>query len=98
MRLERNGLLHRIADGYYAVVPQNRVGARWMPTLEEVAAGVAAADFGEGNYALMGVTAARMHRAVHRAIGFAVVAAPRRRMRSGLCGKPGGRPWARLWD
>lgn len=79
MRLERNGLLHRIADGYYAVVPQDRVGAGWIPTLEGVAAGVAAADFGEGNYALIGLSAARLHRAVHRAIAFAVVAAPRRR-------------------
>ncbi len=44
------------------------------------AAGVAAADFGGGSYALMGLSAARMHRAaVHRAVALAVVAAPRRR-------------------
>jgi hypothetical protein len=79
MRLERHGLLHRLTDGYYAVVPQDRVGTDWMPTLEGAAAGVAAADFGEDNYALMGLTAARLHRGLHRAIAFAVVAARRKR-------------------
>jgi hypothetical protein len=65
--------------GYYAVVPTDRVGTDWMPTIEGAAAGIAVADFGEDNFALMGLTAARMHRAIPRAIAFAVVAAPRRR-------------------
>lgn len=79
MRLERHGLLHRLAHGYYAVVPQNRIGGRWKPTLEGTAAGIAEADFGTGNYALMGLTAARLHHALPRAIAVATVAAPRRR-------------------
>jgi hypothetical protein len=79
LRLQRHGLLHRMTAGYYAVVPTDRVGTDWMPTIEGAAAGIAAADFGEDNFALMGLTAARMHRAIPRAIAFAVVAAPRRR-------------------
>lgn len=78
-RLESRGLLHRLAEGFYAVVPQDRVGVNWMPTLEGAAAGIAAAEFGAGRYALMGMTAARVHRVVPRAIAFATVAAPRRR-------------------
>lgn len=88
LRLERKGLLHRMADGYFAVVPQDRVGAEWMPTLEGAAAGIAAADFGEGNYALMGLTAARLHGALQRATAFAVVAAPRRRQEMRLGDRP----------
>jgi hypothetical protein len=50
-----------------------------MPTLEGAAAGIAAAEFGPGRYALMSLTAARLHRAIPRAISTAVVAAPRTR-------------------
>jgi hypothetical protein len=78
-RLTRNGLMHRLADGFYTVVPQDRVGTEWMPTLEGAAAGVAAAEFGDDRFALMGLSAARIHLAVPRAIAFASVAAPRRR-------------------
>src|SRR5690349_9197779 len=38
-RLAERGLLHRLADGYYAVVPQDMVGHKWMPGLEAAAAG-----------------------------------------------------------
>ena len=78
-RLTRNGLLHRLADGFFAVVPQDRVGTDWVPTLEGAAAGIAAAEFGADRFALMGLTAARVHRAIPRAIAFATIAAPRRR-------------------
>lgn len=30
-RLAERGLLHRVADGYYIVVPQDMVGRRWLP-------------------------------------------------------------------
>jgi predicted transcriptional regulator of viral defense system len=78
-RLAENGLLHRLAPGFYAITPQDRVGGTWLPSLEGAAAGIAAAEFGVGRYALMGLTAARLHRAVPRAIAVAAVAAPRRR-------------------
>ncbi|MBY0443140.1 MAG: type IV toxin-antitoxin system AbiEi family antitoxin [Mycobacteriaceae bacterium] len=78
-RLQARGLLHRLASGFYAVVPQDRLGRDWRPTLEGAAAGIGAAEFGMGRYALMGLTAARLHRAIPRAIAVAVIAAPRRR-------------------
>lgn len=78
-RLAARGVLHRVAWGYYVVVPQEHVGTDWMPTLEAVAAGVAAADFGPRAAFLMGTSAARAHGAVPRALARAVVAAPRQR-------------------
>ncbi|GIH03285.1 hypothetical protein Rhe02_13520 [Rhizocola hellebori] len=78
-RLAESGLLHRLAPGFYAIVPQDRVGRNWLPSLEGAAAGIAAAEFGAGGYALMGMAAARLHRGVPRAIAVASVAAPRRR-------------------
>lgn len=78
-RLERRGALHRLAHGYYVVVPQEHAGTEWMPALEAAAAGIATADFGPGNAILMGISAARMHGAIPRAIATAVVAVPAQR-------------------
>ncbi len=75
-RLERLGVLHRLAHGYYTVVPQDQVGTDWMPALEAAAAGIASARFRPQRAPLMGVSAARMHGALPRALGTAVVAAP----------------------
>jgi hypothetical protein len=61
------------------LVPQGRVASDWKPTLEGAAAGIAAAEFGAGRYALMSLSAARLHHAIPRAIAVATVAAPRRR-------------------
>ena len=73
-RLERLGLLHRVAVGYYVVVPQDRIGTDWRPTIEATAAGIATAAVGAGHAVLMGLTAARMHNVVPRALGIAIVA------------------------
>lgn len=78
-RLARSGVLHRLATGYYAVVPEDRVGRTWLPDLESAALGVAAADEGAASVALMGISAARLYGAVPRALGVAVVAAARHR-------------------
>lgn len=78
-RLERRGALHRLAHGYYVVVPQDQTGVGWLPALEAAAAGIATADFGPANAILMGVSAARLHGAIPRAIGTAVVAVPAQR-------------------
>lgn len=78
-RLEDRGALRRVAWGYYVVVPQEHVGTDWIPALEAVAAGVAAADFGPRAAFPMGTSAARMHGAIPRALARAVVAAPRQR-------------------
>lgn len=78
-RLVRLGVLHRLATGYYAVVPDDHVGHPWLPDLEAAALGVAASDEGIDSVALMGISAARVHGAVPRALGVAVVAAGRHR-------------------
>jgi CRP-like cAMP-binding protein len=78
-RLEQRGVLHRLADGFFTAVPREHTGQSWLPTLEGAAAGMAAAEFGARQYALMGVSAARVHRALPRALAVAYVAAPRRR-------------------
>jgi len=75
-RLEQLGSLHRLAHGYYTVVPQDQVGTGWMPALEAAAAGIAVARFRTERAPLMGVSAARAHGAVPRALGAAIVAAP----------------------
>lgn len=78
-RLERQGALHRLATGYYAAVPDDRIGQLWLPDLESAALGIAASDEGVGSVALMGLSAARLHGAIPRAIGVAIVAASRHR-------------------
>jgi hypothetical protein len=75
-RLEQLGVLHRLAHGYYTVVPQDQIGTNWMPTLEAAAAGIAAARFHPDRAPLMGVSAARLHGALPRALALTIVAAP----------------------
>lgn len=78
-KMAADGDLHRIANGYYVVVPRAAIGTGWLPQLEAAAAGIASADFGPKRYALMGVSAARMHGAFPRAHAVAVVAVPEQR-------------------
>lgn len=78
-RLERSGVLHRVAAGYYAVVPDHLVGRHWLPELEAVALGVAVSGVGVDGAALMGLSAARVHGALPRAVAVAVVAVARHR-------------------
>ena len=75
-RLEQLGVLHRLAHGYYTVVPQDQIGSNWMPTLEAAAAGIGTARFHPDRAPLMGVSAARLHGALPRALAIAIVAAP----------------------
>jgi predicted transcriptional regulator of viral defense system len=78
-RLAARGLVHRLAWGYYVVVPQEHVGGQWIPTLELAAAGIGTADFGARQTVLMGVSAARIHGAIPRGLASAVVAVPSQR-------------------
>lgn len=78
-RLTRRGTLHKLATGYYAVVPEANVGQHWQPGLEAAALGIAAADEGVDSVAVMGVSAARLYGALPRALGVAVIAAQRHR-------------------
>lgn len=78
-RLTHRGLLHRLATGYYAIVPAAAIDRAWRPTLEAAAFGVAAADYGPDAAVLMGLSAARVLGAVPRALAVAVVAVPKQR-------------------
>lgn len=78
-RLTRAGALHRLAPGYYAAVPDDRIDTGWKPALEAAAWGVAAADQGVQQVAIMGISAARLHGAIPRALGVTVIAVTRHR-------------------
>ncbi|WP_306305361.1 type IV toxin-antitoxin system AbiEi family antitoxin domain-containing protein [Rhodococcoides yunnanense] len=77
-RLTDLGLLHRVATGFYVAVPDDRVGTEWMPGLEAAAAGIAVAAYSADNAVVMGISAARLHGVVPRALATAVVAVPKR--------------------
>jgi len=79
-RLGRSGLVRRIGHGYWLVPPADRAtDPAWRPDLEALALAVAVADYGAERVALMGVSAARHHGAIPRAVATAVVAVPRQR-------------------
>ena len=78
-RLAERGLVHQLAPGYYAVVPREFVGTQFRPTVEAAGYGVAAAAFGADRVALMGLSAARLHDALPRALAVAIVAVPTQR-------------------
>ena len=76
---ERLGLLHRLAHGIYCAIPPESDPKTWRPTLEAATAAVATALYGDRVPVLTGLTAARMHRALPRAVGVGYVAVPTRR-------------------
>ncbi|WP_214371085.1 type IV toxin-antitoxin system AbiEi family antitoxin [Pseudonocardia sp. H11422] len=78
-RLERRGALHRLAPGLFAAVPDDAVGADWLPPLEAAALAIAGTGGHTGKAALTGISAARVHAAIPRALNVAVVAVARHR-------------------
>jgi hypothetical protein len=87
--VERRGLLHRLAHGFYCAVPPEHDAAVWRPSIEAAAAGIATAIYGDRVPVLTGLTAARVHRALPRAIGVAFVAVPAQRRPLQLVDRPG---------
>ncbi len=73
-RLERDGVVHRIAYGYYCEVPSDADPATWLPSLEAAAMGVAVARGAPSEPVLMATSAARVHGALPRAVATATVA------------------------
>ncbi|TQL01097.1 hypothetical protein FBY24_0140 [Cellulomonas sp. SLBN-39] len=74
--LERRGVLHRLAYGVYCAVPPEADPSTWRPSIEAATAAVATVHFGDRVPVLIGLSAARVHRALPRAIGAGYVAAP----------------------
>ncbi|GAB0105871.1 hypothetical protein JMUB6875_48530 [Nocardia sp. JMUB6875] len=75
-RLVEQGVLHRVAYGYYVIVPPDYVGRAWLPELEAAAAGIASSIYGPDQAIVMGVSAARILGAIPRALATAVIAVP----------------------
>ena len=76
---EEEGILLKIAHGYYALVPEVRRGLGWRPAIETVALGIGQSDYGKNDVALMHISAARLHGAIPRALAIAVIAVPKQR-------------------
>lgn len=72
--LERRGRLHRLAYGYYCAVPLDADPQTWRPSLEAAGAAVARTGSETDEPVLTGLTAARVHGALPRALGTAWVA------------------------
>lgn len=77
--LFRQGLLHRVAAGYYALVPGDKIGTSWQPRLDAAAWGIAAADDGPRSVSLMGLSAAQSHGAIDDSLTTGVIATTRDR-------------------
>lgn len=75
-RLERQGALHRLAPGLFATVPDHAVGGGWLPPLEASALAIASTGGHTADAALMGISTARVHAAVPRALNATVTERP----------------------
>lgn len=75
-RLRERGVLHQLATGYYCLVPLGADPSTWRPSPETAAAAIATAIHGSDDAVLMGLSAARLHSALPRAIASAWVAIP----------------------
>lgn len=78
-RLEKEGVLLKVAHGYYAHIPEASRGGPWRPEIEALALGVGQADYGVNGAVLMHLSAARVQGAIPRAIAVAVLAVPKQR-------------------
>ena len=70
-RLTENGAAIKLARGFYAAVPVGKRADSWLPSLEATAAGIASAAYGVGKGAIWGLSAARVHGALPRALSVA---------------------------
>ena len=78
-RLEKTGVLLKLAHGYYLHVPEAMRGKAWRPEMEALALALGQADYGKNEVALMHISAARIHGALPRALALAVLAVPKQR-------------------
>jgi predicted transcriptional regulator of viral defense system len=79
-RLAAAGIVRPLSPGYWLVPPADRLtDPAWRPEVEALALAVGVADYGRDAVALMGVSAARRHGALPRALARAVLAVPRQR-------------------
>jgi len=80
--MAETGALRRVATGYFVAPPDSEVlSPEWRPTVEGVALGIARRNYGANGATLMGMSAARKHGVVPRALGVAIAAVPSQRPR-----------------
>lgn len=76
------GALRKVATGYFIAPPDAEVlNPEWKPTVEGLALGIGRRDYGTRGVALMGMSAARRHGVVPRALGVGIVAMAKQRPR-----------------
>lgn len=81
-KLAHAGVIAMPLRGHYVVPPPDRIGdVAWRPTLEGFALALGQRLAGADGTALMGVSAARVHGALPRAVATAVVALDKQRRR-----------------
>ncbi len=73
-RFRDQGVVQRLAHGYYVVVPERFRHTAWRPSIEAAALGIAQADYGVDGAVGMGITAARLLGKLPRAPGMAQIA------------------------
>lgn len=73
-RLTKAGAAIKLARGFYVAVPVGKDPRSWLPSMEDIASGIATAIYGVGQGALWGLSAARVHGALPRAlaVGYAL--------------------------
>lgn len=75
VRLDRAGLVTRIAPGTYTAKPDS-IPVPWRPAFEQAAMAYATTQYGNRVPVLYGIGAARFHHAIPRAIAVTVIAVP----------------------
>lgn len=75
-RLVRNGVLAKVAHGYFVIVPEARRDGTWRPSIEDLTLAIGVADYGGDHSALLGHSAARVLGAIPRALSSGVIAVP----------------------
>jgi len=88
-RLMKAGAILRLAHGYYCAVPVEFRDQDWSPSLESTVAGLAIAIYGPGAGIVCGLSAARVHTAIPRAIGVGHACGPRQHAAVTLTGQFG---------
>jgi len=88
-RLTDAGAIIRVARGYYSAVPTGKTATTWLPSLEDLTAAIAGAIYGIRFGALWGLSAARVHGALPRAIAVGYAFGPTQHRTIALLARPG---------